>query len=111
MRVPNNLRKLAAVAFTIGQSWSDFQDEHAELIHEAEPYSAARYYRLRQMLMHVVVTGSTSDMFGIGDRADADAEWFADDQDDDHNHARFGMQPQGTFFDVSDAYEYGSARS
>jgi len=96
MKVPNDLRALAAEAFTEAISWPVFLAEHHDTIVLAEPYNAGRFHRLVELVRSVVVSGSTSGMFGAGDLADARAEWFDDD-----------AQPmtQGTFLDTSEAYQ------
>jgi len=92
MRIPNDLRQLASEAFTTDQPWAEFIGEHRDAIRRAEPYNASRFHRLAELVRSVVVSGSTSGLFAVGDD-DAACEWFGDDS-----------AQQTTLFNMADQY-------
>lgn len=92
MKISNDLRQLAAEAFSTGILWPEFLAEHRDAIRAAEPYSRGRYRRLIELVRSVVVSGSSSGLFAAGDD-DASAEWFGDDAPE-----------QQVLFDVAEAY-------
>jgi len=94
MQIPNNLRQLAATAFTEATTWPAFLAEHADTIRRCEPYDRGRYHRLVELVRSVVVSGTTSGLFACGDD-DAGCEWFADDEP---------AAVQTSMFDTSEAY-------
>ena len=67
MKIPNELRRCAAEAFTTNQAWAEFRRQHGRAILDAEPYDAGRYHRLVELVRHVVLTGSSAGQFAVGD--------------------------------------------
>jgi len=99
MKLPRELRRAAIAAFEAGQPWTSFMQEHGEEMRRAEPYDQHRYHRLRARLLHIVVSGTESGQFGVGDD-DAIEPWERDDAaqtkpDDSHTSARFSPAAAG----------------
>jgi len=92
MHIPNDLRRAAAEAFTLGIPWPEWFAEHREEIRKAEPYDARRFHRLVELVRQVVLTGSSAGQFAVGD-PDASCEWFAD-----------GAGEQMSLFDTTPEY-------
>ena len=78
MKIPHELKQAALSAHRDGIGWNDFLKDHAPKIRQAEPYNQQRFHRLVELVRCVVVSGTTSGMFAIGDD-DATCEWFEDD--------------------------------
>ena len=61
------LELLALDCHRVGSTWAAFWQEHGERVGKAEPYDRARYRRLVNRLLSLVVSGDTAGQQAIGD--------------------------------------------
>ncbi len=54
------LENLARRAHEAGVCWSDFIEQHGPAIAAAEPHNIQQFGRLRQRLLHILLTGEAS---------------------------------------------------